>query len=112
MDNKTGDGVPQDKKEAVKCWRKAAERGYADAQFKLGLAYDHREGVPQDYKEAIKWDRKAAEQGNALAQYDLGFAYFNGAGVPEDHILAYAWWNIAALTERNRLEKTKKSWLN
>ena len=58
-----GDGVPQDYKEAVKWYRLAAEQGYADAQYNLGLMYSNGEGVPQDYKEAVKWYRLAAEQG-------------------------------------------------
>ena len=66
-----GEGVPQDYKEAVKWWRKAAEQGDAEAQSNLGEMYYKGEGVPQDYKEAIKWFRKAAEQGHTWAQYNL-----------------------------------------
>jgi uncharacterized protein len=32
-------GVPEDDAEAVKWFRKAAEQGYADAQYNLGLMY-------------------------------------------------------------------------
>ena len=38
--------------EAVLWWRKAAEQGFADAQFKLGLMYGVGEGVPKDEVQA------------------------------------------------------------
>jgi TPR repeat protein len=40
-----GEGVPEDKAEAVKWFRLAAEQGFADAQFNLGYAYDFGKGV-------------------------------------------------------------------
>ena len=43
--------------------KKAAERGDAVAQCKLGAMYDRR--VPRDYPEAVKWYRLAAHQGLA-----------------------------------------------
>ena len=38
-------------------WRyhQAAEQGFDNAQFELGLLYYHGRGVPQDYVEAYKW---------------------------------------------------------
>ena len=59
----TGEGVPQDDKEAVKWLRLAAEQGYSIAQYNLGVMYATGEGVSQDYQEALKWYRKAADQG-------------------------------------------------
>jgi uncharacterized protein len=56
-----GQGVRQNYAEAVKWYRKAAEQGYAWAQYNLGFMYFHGQGVPQDYAEAAKWGRKAAE---------------------------------------------------
>ncbi len=35
-----GQGVEQDYTKAVSWYRKAAEQGYAEAQFNLGLIYD------------------------------------------------------------------------
>ena len=93
--------------EAAKWYRKAAEQGYVDAQYNLGVAYAHGEGVPEDDKEAVKWFRKAAEQGHAGAQFKLGSAYFNGEGVLEDYVTAYAWWNIAAANGIGPAKKTK-----
>ncbi|MDR1484643.1 MAG: sel1 repeat family protein [Planctomycetaceae bacterium] len=45
-----------------------AEKGNAEAQFKLGNRYLGGEGVKKDHAETVKWYRKAAEQGFALAK--------------------------------------------
>ena len=58
-----GEGVKQNREEAVKWYRKAAEQGNVFAQFNLGVSYYKGEGVEQDNAEASKWFRKAAEQG-------------------------------------------------
>ena len=79
----------------MRWWRKAAEQGYADAQFRLGLAYGSGEGVAMDKRGAVRWYRKAAEQGHAKAQTNLGYAYDNGGGVITDKREAYIWWSIA-----------------
>ena len=53
---------------AAKWYRKAADQGFAEAQFDLGLMYAYGLGVTQSYPKAAKWWRKAAEQGYAMAQ--------------------------------------------
>ena len=65
-----GTGVPQDYVEAVKWYRRAAERGYAPAQFNLARCYACGLGVAKDYfKQAKAWHLKAAERGHAVAQF-------------------------------------------
>ena len=91
-----GNGVPEDDRQAVFWFRKAAEQGDASAQNNLGLMYANGEGVPEDDRQAVFWFRKAAEQGDASAQNNLGLMYANGEGVPEDDVRAYAWGNLAA----------------
>jgi TPR repeat protein len=59
-----GEGVAQDRPEAMRWYRKAAEQGRAEAQQKLGDAYYFGWGIPQDYAEAVEWYRRAAEQGD------------------------------------------------
>jgi len=44
-----GQGVPQDYAEAVTWYRKAAEKGFAEAQYNLGTMCYRGQGVPQDY---------------------------------------------------------------
>src|SRR3954452_13077717 len=64
--------------------RAHAEKGEADAQNTLGLAYKGGRGVPQDYTQAAQWFQKAADQGNAVAQRNLGSLYLEGQGVKQD----------------------------
>ena len=91
-----GEGVPQDRVEAVRWLRRAAEQGHAGAQYSLGLAYSVGEGVPQDFAETVRWFRRAAEQGHADAQARLGTAYFLGEVVAQDRVEAVRWLRRAA----------------
>jgi hypothetical protein len=59
-----GQGVPQDKLEAVKWYRQAAEQevnleARGDALYGLALCYLEGEGIAEDRKEAIKLLRMA-----------------------------------------------------
>ena len=90
-----GNGVKEDKKEAVKWYRKAAEQGYSRAQHNLGYMYENGYGVEQDYKEAVKWYRKAAEQGYSRAQHNLGYMYQFGERVTKDYEEAVKWYRKA-----------------
>ena len=47
---------------AAECYLKAAEQGYAKAQFNLGMMYRRGEGVEQSDVKAVEWYLKAAEQ--------------------------------------------------
>eukprot|EP00729_Bicosta_minor_P032465 gene32465-biopygen20867 len=92
----SGEGVKQDHVEAAKWFRKAAEAGYAAAQYNLGLMYGTGKGVEQDHVEAVKWFRKSAEAGHAMAQNNLGAVYRDGDGVDQDHVEAAKWFRKAA----------------
>ena len=87
---------PQDYTKAIECYRRAADLGYAPAQYNLGLMYGSGKGVAQDHAEAVKWYRRAAEQGHAEAQYNLGHAYSNGYGVPQNNSEGVKWYRCAA----------------
>jgi TPR repeat protein len=67
-----GEGVAQDLAEAVKWYRKAAERGDAAGQFKLRECLETGQGVEQNMGAAVGWYRKAAKQGHSSAQRKLG----------------------------------------
>ena len=73
----------------------AAEQGYVDAQYNLGVCYYNGDGVKQDYYEAFRWYKAAAEQGYAKAQCNLGLCYKYGDGVEKDFKEAYYWYLIA-----------------
>jgi len=70
---KNGEGVSQDYTKALDWYTKAAEQGFAKAQYNLGLIYvEGGEGIPQDYNKGLDWLTKAAEQGLAEAQANWG----------------------------------------
>jgi uncharacterized protein len=83
---------------ALAALRKAAEQGYADCQYNLGVMYQNGFGVgiAQDYYEAAFWYRKAAEQGDAVAQHNLGVMCYCGQGLPRDYSEAATWFRKAA----------------
>ena len=122
---KKGIGVPRNGDIACQWYAKAAaqghdaglnaltqlaERGHADAQYRLGTMYKEGRGVPQDDGRACQWYAKAAaqghnaglnaltqlaEQGNADAQYCLGCMYRKGEGLLQDYDLARRWFEKA-----------------
>jgi len=63
-----GGGVLKDDKEAVKWYRKAAEKGNASAQYNLGGMYVYGEGVLKDLSKAKYWIKKAYENPDASAE--------------------------------------------
>ena len=81
---------------ALKEWKPIAEKGYAFAQYNLGIMYEFGNGVPKDYSEAVKWYRLSAEQGYAIGQYSLGLMYSNGYGVLKNKAEAVKWLRSSA----------------
>jgi len=74
-----------------------AERGDAEAQFRLGWMYDEGDAeFPEDNLKAVRWYATAAKQGHAESQYSLGWMYDEGEGVPEDDAIAVEWYRLAA----------------
>ena len=72
---------------AYKWYKKSAspnittrEKGFADAQYNLGVMYLKGEGVDKNDKVSAKWFRMAAQQGHADAQYNLGLLFKPGKG--------------------------------
>ena len=55
--------------------QKAAERGFAFAQYDLGEMYAIGEGVLEDRAEAVKWYRWTAEQGLLDARYNVAIMF-------------------------------------
>lgn len=66
-----GIGTQQNRREAVKCFRKTAD-GNASAAFYLGKSYFDGDGVGKDCREAVYWLRKAYSGGIAEAALPLG----------------------------------------
>jgi TPR repeat protein len=93
-----GIGVPQDYAQAADLYRRAADKGDADAQFNLAILYDNGTGAPKNYMAAAGWYEKAAEQGLPRAQFNLGSMYANGQGTPVNLPEAYVWLALSAKT--------------
>ena len=80
-----GNGVTRNLVQSVELFRKAAELGDAEAQFRLARCYDRSgEGVDADAAQAVKWYEKAAKEGNAKAIHNLGVCFEYGEGVAKD----------------------------
>ena len=74
----------------------AAERGDAEAQYRLGEMYLNGSRVRQSDKKAFKWYMRASEQGHSDAQSSLAFMYSMGWGVGEDPEEAARWYRMSA----------------
>ena len=76
--------------------RVLAGDGDAEAQFRLGEAYERGKLVERDLAKAAQAYRQAAEQGHPGAQYALAHLYHMGNGVAQDMSAAMAWYRAAA----------------
>lgn len=92
-----GWGTSQDWDKAHYWYKKAAEKGNAQAQTNYGCIYYNGSGsYAKDYQTASIWFLKAAEQGEVQAQRLLGYMYQYTLGVPQDYDKAYYWSSLAA----------------
>ena len=105
-----GLGVAQNYAEALKVFRKFADRR-SDAKFYIGMMYRNGEGVEQNYGEAIKWLQKAAPLWSDAA-YELGVMYEKGIGIHKNLAEAIDWYRKAAASGQEKatsiLEKMKE----
>ena len=81
---------------AVQLLKPLAEKGNAEAQYRLAGFYRMGTSVEKSHEAAVLWLKRAADQGYAKAQYNLGMMYDNGWGVNLDHIMAEQWFKLAA----------------
>jgi TPR repeat protein len=91
-----GIGIEKNEAEAVNWYQRAAEQGYAPAQFSLGVMYAKGRGVEQDFRAAFKWYLKSAAQGDVSAQAAVAGLYSKGVGTPPDPAAAFDWTLRAA----------------
>lgn len=77
--------------------RRAANLGYAPAQFYLAKLYENGEaGLKKDIPEARRWTERAAQAGDRKAMHNLGLYYFEGAGGAKNSTTAAQWFRRAA----------------
>ena len=105
------DGAPEgDSPEAITWWRKAADRGDANArlhldaiegdaqiQLSIGYVWGHDKSFGAiSWAQAFAWYQKAADHGNAAAQFNVALHYEKGQAVAQDFIKAAKWYRKAA----------------
>ena len=92
-----GNGVAENKIEAYRWYRKAAEQGHAEAQNLVGrYLTEGWGGIAKDEYEAVEWYRKAAEQGLAAAEYNFAICLYSGVGINVDYRQAFKLYKRAA----------------
>jgi len=81
----------------IESLRKAANLGYAPAEFYLAKLYeDGQSGLTKDLTEARRWTQRAAEAGDRKAMHNLALYYFEGTGGPKNLTEAAQWFRRAA----------------
>ena len=81
----------------VESLRKAANLGYAPAQFYLAKLYEGGEaGLKKDLNEARVWTQRAADAGDRKAMHNLALYFVEGAGGPKNTTTAAQWFRRAA----------------
>jgi TPR repeat protein len=87
---------PDQAREAVDMFRRAAALGNLDAQYNLGVCLRRGLGVAQDDAEAERLYRAAALQGHRSAQLALGSLIEQHATSEADLTEAARWYRLAA----------------
>ena len=74
----------------------AADAGYANAEFNLGLHYLKGEKVDKSLAQAFNWFSKSANNGQGRAQYNLALMYEKGLGISANPERSLHWYKSAA----------------
>lgn len=81
---------------ALEYYKKAAHKGDAAAQCRLGKCYLYGQIVRRSPERAVPWFLRAADQDFAEAQSFLGLCYEEGTGVRKNAEQSVAWYRKAA----------------
>lgn len=86
------------KKEAFGWYMKAAEHGFADAQYEVARFYSlgEKDVVDWNDEEAFKWYWEAAAQGHVESMRKVADSFYYGSGVDEDRERAKIWYARAS----------------
>lgn len=74
----------------------AAERGDAEAQFRLAIELFDGVDPGKNAEQVLYWLRQSSKGGFVAANHSLGFLYQYGEGVDPDLDIAISWYRIAA----------------
>jgi localization factor PodJL len=95
--NQAKDKIKANDPSGLDMMRKAANLGYAPAQFYLAKLYEDGDaGVKKDPVEARRWTERAATGGDPKAMHNLGLYYFHGDGGVKNVAVAATWFRRAA----------------
>jgi|GEM_PF-2775265 len=87
---------PNKQKLGIQFLKDSAGKGYADAQYDLGMKFFKGEKLNKNLLLANKWLTKAASQEHVKAQFQLGLMYQNGEGVKRNTFKAIKYLHKAA----------------
>ena len=96
-----GEGVTLDYVQALAWYHKAADAGYAPAEYAIGIMTMAGRGLVKDQKAATEWFRRAAEHGFAEAQVQYAGDLLTGIGTADgkpDKVEALKWLLLGAET--------------
>ncbi len=88
--------VPEDDEAAAHWFERAAKKGLAPAQFRLGSLYEKGIGVKRNLTTARDLYRAAADKGHGKAMHNLAVLYAEGIGGAADYRTAAQWFRKAA----------------
>ncbi len=92
-----GLGVPKDEAKAVEWFQRAADQGYAVAEYQLARCSQFGFGCPENIQKAVELVTKASHQGFADAEEDLANKYYFGdIDIPQDLAKAQELYQKAA----------------
>lgn len=95
--NQAKDKIKANDPAGLALMRKAANVGYAPAQFYMAKLYEDGDaGIKKDPAEARRWTQRAAEGGDPKAMHNLGLYYFHGDGGSKNVAQAATWFRRAA----------------
>ena len=103
----------QETRDILQSLKDAAEQGDAEAQYTLGMCFQHAAGYyaeeghtayltgggiafGADTRKVLAWFEKSAEQGYVDAQIAIAMCYAQGTGVSQDDVEAAKWMRKAA----------------
>jgi TPR repeat protein len=88
-------GMRADKKEAFRCYSRAAAKGYARAEYRMGMQFEQS----NDPIKALQNYKAGAEQGDSASNYRLGMMTLLGQhGQPQDFARGVQLIKLAAAT--------------
>lgn len=104
-----GVGTKECPANGIDAMRKAAEAGYADAQFEMAQAYECGWGVEKDNRKRWEWMRRAADGGNMDAEFQYGEYLLPKSPESAIEYLQRAAWKNHAMAEALLLEAKEKA---